>query len=62
MSGLATADVVEIPIPYVVAEVSIKRLASLNKTEIPILVLGCLFAIASGAIFPVFSIIFASAD
>ncbi|KNA18930.1 hypothetical protein SOVF_066200 [Spinacia oleracea] len=61
VSGLATADVVEIPIQSVVAEVSIKRLASLNKPEIPILMVGCLFAIASGAIFPVFSIIFASA-
>ncbi|XP_021745208.1 ABC transporter B family member 11-like [Chenopodium quinoa] len=43
------------------SEVSIKRLASLNKPEIPVLVLGCLSAIASGAVFPVFSIIFASA-
>ncbi|XP_021857765.1 ABC transporter B family member 5-like isoform X2 [Spinacia oleracea] len=61
VSGLATADVVEIPIPFVVAEVSIKHLASLNKPKIPILVMRCLFAIASGPIFPVFSIIFTSA-
>uniref|UniRef100_A0A803MUN3 Uncharacterized protein n=1 Tax=Chenopodium quinoa TaxID=63459 RepID=A0A803MUN3_CHEQI len=43
------------------SEVSIKRLASLNKPEIPVLVLGCLSAIARGAVFPVFSIVFASA-
>ncbi|KAL9235184.1 hypothetical protein vseg_009971 [Gypsophila vaccaria] len=39
-------------------QVSLKRLASLNKPEIPILLLGSLFAIVSGAIFPLFSVIF----
>ncbi|KMS96030.1 hypothetical protein BVRB_002890 [Beta vulgaris subsp. vulgaris] len=65
VAGLLTADPLESITPLPAAEeqsqVSIKRLASLNKPETPILVLGCISAVASGAIFPVFSIIFASA-
>ena len=65
MSGLLGADPVEtsvgLPPSEEQSEVSIKRLASLNKPETPILMLGCIAAIASGAVFPVFSIIFANA-
>ncbi|KAK9733047.1 hypothetical protein RND81_04G040000 [Saponaria officinalis] len=39
-------------------QVSLKRLASLNKPEIPVLLLGSLSAIASGVIFPLFGVIF----
>nr|ASM90198.1 multidrug resistance 16 [Sesuvium portulacastrum] len=41
--------------------VSISRIASLNKPEIPMLLLGALSAIANGAIFPIFSILLSSA-
>ncbi|CAO2836938.1 unnamed protein product [Amaranthus hypochondriacus] len=65
MSGLLGADPVEtsvgLPPSEEQSEVSIKRLASLNKPETPILMLGCIAAIASGAVFPVFSIVFANA-
>ena len=42
-------------------EVSIWRLAALNKPEIPSLLLGSLSACANGLIFPIVSIIFSSA-
>ncbi|KAL8142669.1 hypothetical protein V2J09_015701 [Rumex salicifolius] len=42
-------------------QVSITRLASLNKPEIPALLLGTLTAIANGCIFPVFGILISSA-
>ncbi|XP_074310728.1 ABC transporter B family member 21-like [Silene latifolia] len=41
-------------------EVSIRRLAVLNKPEIPTLILGVLAAIASGVIFPLFGVLFSS--
>ncbi|KAK9934149.1 hypothetical protein M0R45_021303 [Rubus argutus] len=41
-------------------EVSLSRLASLNKPEIPVLLLGTLAAAASGLIFPVFGILMSS--
>ncbi|XP_074310741.1 ABC transporter B family member 21-like [Silene latifolia] len=39
-------------------EVSIRRLAALNKPELPTLILGVLAAIASGVIFPLFGVLF----
>ncbi|KAL9232996.1 hypothetical protein vseg_008043 [Gypsophila vaccaria] len=39
-------------------QVSLKRLASLNKPEIPTLLLGSLSAIVSGIIFPLFGVVF----
>ncbi|XP_019084619.1 PREDICTED: ABC transporter B family member 5 [Camelina sativa] len=39
--------------------VSITRIASLNKPEIPILILGALVGAVSGTIFPIFGIVFA---
>ncbi|KAK9934148.1 hypothetical protein M0R45_021302 [Rubus argutus] len=41
-------------------EVSLSRLASLNKPEIPVLLLGTLAAAANGAILPVFGILISS--
>ncbi|KAK7259118.1 hypothetical protein RIF29_24716 [Crotalaria pallida] len=41
-------------------KVSIRRLASLNKQEIPVLLIGCVAAIANGAIFPVFGLLLSS--
>ncbi|KAH9619688.1 hypothetical protein KSS87_015757 [Heliosperma pusillum] len=41
-------------------QVSIRRLAALNKPEIPTLILGVLFAIASGVILPLFSVLLSS--
>ncbi|KAK0582248.1 hypothetical protein LWI29_023393 [Acer saccharum] len=41
-------------------EVSIRRLAYLNKPEIPVLLIGTISAVANGAIFPVFGILISS--
>ncbi|XP_010271025.1 PREDICTED: ABC transporter B family member 11-like isoform X2 [Nelumbo nucifera] len=41
-------------------EVSIRRLAHLNKPEIPVMLLGVLSAIVNGSIFPVFGILISS--
>ncbi|XP_027350636.1 ABC transporter B family member 11-like isoform X2 [Abrus precatorius] len=38
-------------------EVPIQRLASLNKPEIPVLLIGCVAAIANGTIFPIFGVL-----
>ncbi|XP_072958940.1 ABC transporter B family member 11-like [Typha angustifolia] len=45
------------PDPLPQHEVSFRRLAYLNKPEIPILVLGSIAAIISGVIFPIFAIL-----
>ncbi|XP_030551796.1 ABC transporter B family member 4-like isoform X1 [Rhodamnia argentea] len=39
------------------AEVSICRLAYLNKPEVPVLLLGSIFAIIAGVVFPIFGIL-----
>ncbi|KAK3018859.1 hypothetical protein RJ639_004424 [Escallonia herrerae] len=39
------------------AKVPLKRLASLNKPEIPVLILGAIAAIINGTIFPIFGIL-----
>ncbi|KAK7337590.1 hypothetical protein VNO77_18172 [Canavalia gladiata] len=41
-------------------EVPLRRLASLNKQEIPVLLIGCVAAIANGAIFPIFGVLLSS--
>ncbi|XP_020595141.1 ABC transporter B family member 4-like [Phalaenopsis equestris] len=41
-------------------EVPLSRLASLNKPEIPLLLLGSLFAIVSGLVFPIFGLLLSS--
>ncbi|RDX69267.1 ABC transporter B family member 21, partial [Mucuna pruriens] len=41
-------------------EVPLGRLASLNKPEIPVLLIGCVAAIANGAIFPIFGVLLSS--
>jgi len=41
-------------------EVSLLRLASLNKPEIPVLLIGCLAAIANGVILPIFGVLISS--
>jgi len=41
--------------------VSIRRLAYLNKPEVPVLLLGSIAAIVNGAVFPVFGLVFSSA-
>jgi len=38
-------------------EVSLRRLASLNKPEVPVLLIGCLAAIANGVILPIFGVL-----
>ncbi|XP_044491203.1 ABC transporter B family member 11-like [Mangifera indica] len=43
-----------------VPEVSIRRLASLNKPEIPIILLGTISAIANGMLMPIFGILISS--
>ncbi|KAK7282933.1 hypothetical protein RIF29_12063 [Crotalaria pallida] len=42
-------------------EVPLWRLASLNKPEIPVLLIGCVVAIASGVILPIFGLLISSA-
>ncbi|KAK2970216.1 hypothetical protein RJ640_021652 [Escallonia rubra] len=42
------------------AKVPLKRLASLNKPEIPVLILGAIAAIINGTIFPIFGILISS--
>ncbi|KAK3404266.1 hypothetical protein EUGRSUZ_K00570 [Eucalyptus grandis] len=39
------------------AEASIRRLAYLNKPEVPVLLIGSVFAIIAGAVFPIFGVI-----
>ncbi|KAJ1393342.1 P-loop containing nucleoside triphosphate hydrolase [Sesbania bispinosa] len=41
-------------------EVPLRRLASLNKPEIPVLLIGCIAAIANGTIFPIFGVLLSS--
>nr|KYP57637.1 ABC transporter B family member 4 [Cajanus cajan] len=41
-------------------EVPLSRLASLNKPEIPVLLLGCVAAIANGVILPIFGVLISS--
>ncbi|CAK8530849.1 unnamed protein product [Lathyrus sativus] len=41
--------------------VSIRRLAYLNKPEIPVLLLGSIAAIVNGVVFPIFGLVFSSA-
>ncbi|GAU19631.1 hypothetical protein TSUD_383270 [Trifolium subterraneum] len=41
--------------------VSIRRLANLNKPEIPALLLGSIAAIGNGVVFPIFGLVFSSA-
>ncbi|KAK7382620.1 hypothetical protein VNO80_01564 [Phaseolus coccineus] len=41
-------------------EVSLLRLASLNKPEIPVLLIGCLASIANGVILPIFGVLISS--
>ncbi|KAK7392183.1 hypothetical protein VNO78_20613 [Psophocarpus tetragonolobus] len=41
-------------------EVPLSRLASLNKPEIPILLIGCVAAIANGVILPIFGLLISS--
>ncbi|KAK0581681.1 hypothetical protein LWI29_016795 [Acer saccharum] len=43
-----------------VPEVSIRRIAYLNKPEIPVLLMGTIAAVVNGAVFPVFGILFSS--
>ena len=38
-------------------EISFRRLASLNKPEIPVLLIGCVAAIANGVIYPIFGVL-----
>lgn len=41
--------------------VSVKRLATLNKPEVPVLLLGCIAAVLSGMVFPIFGLLLSSA-
>ncbi|XP_056163008.1 ABC transporter B family member 4-like isoform X6 [Syzygium oleosum] len=43
------------------AEVSIRRLAYLNKPEVPVLLIGSIFAIIAGVVFPIFGILLSTA-
>ncbi|PNY10515.1 ABC transporter B family member 4-like protein [Trifolium pratense] len=65
--GLPTAinvadpdDLEKLPTKEKGPEVPLSRLASLNKPEIPVLLLGCLAAIGNGVIFPIFGILISS--
>ncbi|KAL9256975.1 ABC transporter B family member 11-like protein [Drosera capensis] len=56
-SVMATDEVDTLSPAEKLPEVSLKRLASFNKPEIPVLLLGSVSAIVSGAVFPVFGIL-----
>ncbi|RYQ89515.1 hypothetical protein Ahy_B09g096111 isoform I [Arachis hypogaea] len=43
-----------------VPEVPLLRLATLNKPEIPVLLIGCLAAVGNGVIFPIFGVLLSS--
>ncbi|KAH9625819.1 hypothetical protein KSS87_020473 [Heliosperma pusillum] len=59
-STLPETEGSNIPLSEDQPEVSIWRLASLNKPEIPAMLLGSISAIANGVIFPIFSILLSS--
>jgi len=59
-SALPEPDTEALPSSEERPQVSIRRLASLNKPEVPVLLLGILSAIANGVIFPIFSILLSS--
>ncbi|KAK9733051.1 hypothetical protein RND81_04G040300 [Saponaria officinalis] len=59
-AGSATPDSDDETPPVERPQVSIRRLAALNKPEIPTLILGALAAIVSGVIFPFFGVLFSS--
>ncbi|KAL2326549.1 hypothetical protein Fmac_025607 [Flemingia macrophylla] len=51
----------EDPLPKEEApEVPLSRLASLNKPEVPVLLIGCVAAIANGVILPIFGVLISS--
>ncbi|OVA16636.1 ABC transporter [Macleaya cordata] len=53
-------DPAPIPSTEQVKEVPLRRLAYLNKPELPVLLLGAVFAMISGVIFPIFAILLSS--
>jgi len=59
--ALDDPEVENLPTSEEPPQISIRRLAVLNKPEIPVLLLGVISAIANGVIFPIFAILFSSA-
>ena len=59
--ALHDPDVEALPTSEEPPKISIRRLAALNKPEIPVLLLGVISAIANGVIFPIFAILLSSA-
>ncbi|KAJ0053287.1 hypothetical protein Pint_00768 [Pistacia integerrima] len=58
VADTANGDPEDPPLPTETApEVSIRRLASLNKPEIPVILLGSISAIANGMLMPIFGIL-----
>ncbi|KAJ0110910.1 hypothetical protein Patl1_00782 [Pistacia atlantica] len=61
VADTANGDPEDPPLPTEPApEVSIRRLASLNKPEIPVILLGSISAMANGVLMPVFGILMSS--
>ncbi|KAJ8445541.1 hypothetical protein Cgig2_012429 [Carnegiea gigantea] len=59
--ALDDPEVEDLPTSEQPPQISIRRLAVLNKPEIPVLLLGVISAIANGVIFPIFAILLSSA-
>lgn len=58
--NVADPEPENLPTKEEVQEVPLSRLASLNKPEIPVLLIGCLAAIGNGVLFPIFGILISS--
>ncbi|KAK9139050.1 hypothetical protein Scep_008731 [Stephania cephalantha] len=56
-NGITDIESAPSPTNKKIKQVPLRRLAYLNKPEIPVLLIGTLFAAASGVIFPVFSLL-----
>lgn len=58
--NVADPDLEKVPTKEKEQEVPLRRLASLNKPEIPVLLIGSLAAIANGVILPIFGVLISS--
>jgi len=58
--NVADPDLENVPTKEKEQEVPLRRLASLNKPEIPVLLIGSLAAIANGVILPIFGVLISS--
>ncbi|CAL5208783.1 unnamed protein product [Lathyrus oleraceus] len=58
--NVADPEIEDLPTKEKAQEIPLSRLASLNKPEIPVLLIGCLAAIGNGVILPIFGVLISS--